>query len=102
MSYRQNARAPRFAGDVETLVLAAANRFWDDDPNRSVRTALRLWWRSRLRGRRFVQLLQEATSRTSERVSLGGVKQGAPGRREAMPYFFAILRDLVAQESRGG
>jgi hypothetical protein len=87
---------------VETLVLSVANRFWDDDPNRSVRTALRLWWRSRLRGRHFVQLLQEATSRTSERVSLGTIKQGVPGRREAMPYFFAILRDLAAQEQRRG
>ena len=102
MSCRQKARASRFAGDVEALVSSAANRFWDDDPNRSVRAAIRLWWGSRLRGRRFVQLVQEATSRTSERVSLGAVKQGDPGRREAMPYFFAILRDLVAQEQRGG
>ena len=102
MSYRQNVRVSRFAGDVEALVLAAANRFWDDDPSRSVRTALRLWWRSRLRGRRFVQILQEATSRTSERVSVGGVKQGAPGRREAMPYFFAIVRDLLAKEHGDG
>jgi hypothetical protein len=87
---------------VETLILSAANRFWDDDPNRSVRAAIRLWWGSGLRGRHFVQLLQEATSRTSERVLLGTIKQGVPGRREAMPYFFAILRELAVQEQRRG
>jgi hypothetical protein len=95
VSSQQKARMSRSTGDVETLVLSAANRFWDNDPNRSVRTALRLWWRSHVRGRRFVQLVQEATKRTSERVSLGVVQQGVPGRREAMPYFFAILSDLV-------
>jgi hypothetical protein len=51
-----------------------------------------------MRGRRFVQLAQEASKRTSERVSLGSVERGAPGRRAAMPYFFAVLRDLVAQD----
>jgi hypothetical protein len=53
-----------------------------------------------MRGHRFVQLLQVSTKRTSERVSLGAVTRGEPGQREAMPYFFATLRDLVAQERR--
>jgi hypothetical protein len=34
---------------------------------------------------------------TQERISVGGVGRGEPGRREAMPYFFAVLRDLVRQ-----
>jgi hypothetical protein len=98
MSHRQTERPSRFASELETLVLAAGGRFRDDDPDQSVRTAIRLWSGSHMRGRRFVQLVQEASSRTSERVSLGSVERGTPGRREAMPYFFAILRDLVAQE----
>src|SRR5260370_42202074 len=98
MSPRQSERPSRFAAEVETFVLAAGRRFRDDDPDQSVRTATRLWWGSGMRGRRFIQLVREASRRTSERVSVGSVQRGAPGRREAMPYFFAILRDLVAQE----
>jgi hypothetical protein len=100
MSRRQTERASRFATDVDMLVRAAGSRFRDDDPDQSTRTALRIWWGSRMRGHRFVQLLQESTKRTSARVSLGAVTRGKPGQREAMPYFFATLRDLVAQELR--
>jgi hypothetical protein len=35
---------------------------------------------------------------TQEHVSLGSVQRGEPGRREAMPYFFSVLRDLVAHD----
>jgi hypothetical protein len=100
MSRRQTQRASRFATDVDTLIRVAGSRFRDEDPDQSARTALRIWWKSRMRGRRFVQLVQEANRRTSARISLGTVKRGEPGQREAKPYFFAILRDLVAQERR--
>jgi hypothetical protein len=40
----------------------------------------------------------QARDVTRQRVSLGVVQRGEPGRREAMPYFFAVLRDLVDQE----
>jgi hypothetical protein len=100
MSCRQTERASRFATDVDLLIRVAGSRFRDNDPDQSARIALGIWWGSRIRGHRFVQLLQESTKRTSARVSLGTVKRGEPGQREAMPYFFAILRDLVAQERR--
>ena len=56
-----------------------------------------MWWASRLRGRRFVQLVREAIGVTQARISLGTVQHGEAGRREAMPYFFAVLRDLTTR-----
>lgn len=74
--------------------------FRDNDVEASITTAIRLWWASRLRGRRFAQLVQEARAITQARISLGGIGKGDAGRREAMPYFFAVLRDLVDQQKR--
>jgi hypothetical protein len=73
--------------------------FRADDVEASVTAAVRLWWTSHLRGRRFAQLVQRARSVTHERVSVGGVERGEPGQREAMPYFWAVLRDLVSQHT---
>jgi hypothetical protein len=69
--------------------------FRADDVEASVLAATRLWWTSHLRGRRFAQLVQQARAVTHERISVGGVERGKPGGREAMPYFWAVLRDLV-------
>jgi hypothetical protein len=35
---------------------------------------------------------------TQERISVDGVEYGEAGRREAMPYFWSVLRDLVRQQ----
>jgi hypothetical protein len=51
-----------------------------------------------MRGRRFAQFVQQARDITQQRISLGVIDGGEPGRRAAMPYFFAVLRDLVEQE----
>ena len=98
MSRRQRGRASRFLGEIETGVRSAAEALRDNDVDASVATAVRLWWTSRLRGRRFAQLVHQARGVTWRRISLGVVQRGEPGRREAMPYFFAVLRDLVDQE----
>ncbi len=76
---------------------SSALAFRADDVEASITAALHLWWTSHLRGRRFAQLVQQAHAVTYERISVGGVEHGAPGRREAMPYFWAVLRDLVGQ-----
>ncbi len=68
----------------------------DDDVERSIAAAVRLWWGSGVRGRRFVQLVHQAREITQERISLGRVERGEPGRREAAPYFLAVLCDLVS------
>ena len=60
----------------------------------------RLWWASRLRGRRFSHLIRQAREVTQARISLGRVEHGEPGQREAMPYFFAVLRELVERDPR--
>lgn len=80
-------------------VRSAAVELHDNDVEASVSTAVRLWWTSRrLRGRRFAQLVYQARDVTRQRISLGVVQHGEPGRRTAMPYFFAVLRDLVDRE----
>jgi hypothetical protein len=98
MSQRQRERTSVFQDEIESGVRSAALNFGDDDVERSMTTAVRLWWTSRLRGRRFAQLVYQARDVTSQRISLGVVQHGEPGRRQAMPYFFAVLRGLVDQE----
>src|SRR5438045_224900 len=98
MSRRQHERASRFQVDIEQALRAAAATFRDNDVETSTAVVVRLWWTSRLRGRRFVQLVGQAREVTATRISAGGVERGEPGRRQAMPYFLAVLRDLTKQE----
>jgi hypothetical protein len=98
MSQRRRERTSRFQVEIEMGVRSAAVDFCDNDVEASVTTAVRLWWASHLRGRRFAQLVYQARDVTRQRISLGVVERGEPGRRGAMPYFFAVLRDLVDQE----
>jgi hypothetical protein len=99
MSGRQTERGSRFQVEIEDGVRRAAAEFRDDDVEASVNSAERLWWTSRLRGRRVAQLDRRAREITHARISLGGVERGEPGRREAMPYFFAVLQNLVKDVS---
>jgi len=100
MSRRQMERQSGFRVEIEDGVRNAAAAFRDNDAESSVTTAVRMWWTSRLRGRRFAQLVQQARDVTHKRISLGVVEYGAPGQREAMPYFFSVLDDLVDQAQR--
>jgi hypothetical protein len=99
VSRRQGERASRYQGEIEAAVRNCALVFRADDVEASVRAAQRMWWTSHLRGRRFAQLVHQARSVTQERISVGGVDCGEAGRREAMPYFWATLRDLVGQHA---
>jgi len=87
VSRRQHERASSFQGDIEASVRVAAVAFRDNDIERSITAAARLWWGSRLRGRRFVQLVHQAREITQVGISLGAVERGQPGRREAMPLW---------------
>jgi hypothetical protein len=100
MSRRQRERGSRFQVDIEQEVRSAAAAFRDNDVEASMAVTRRLWWSSRLRGRRFAQLLREARDVTQARISVGVVERGEPGQRQAMPYFLAVLRDLVNQDRR--
>ena len=99
VSRRQNERSSLFRGQIESSIRNASTMFRDNDMESSVATAVRLWWTSRIRGRRFAQLVQHAHDVTQQRISLGVIQKGEPGQRGAMPYFFAVLRDLVDRES---
>jgi hypothetical protein len=95
MSRRQSERRSRFLLDIDREVRAASTAFRDNDIETSVRVVVRLWWSSGLRGRQFAQLVHQARDITQMRISVGAVERGDPGRREAMPYFLAVLRGLV-------
>jgi hypothetical protein len=95
VSRRQAERVSRYQVEIEAAVRSAAVIFRADDVDASVTAAMHVWWTSHLRGRRFAQLVQQARAVTHERISVGSVERGEPGQREAMPYFFAVLRDLV-------
>ncbi|MBV9602849.1 MAG: hypothetical protein JOZ87_39175 [Chloroflexi bacterium] len=84
--------------EIEAGVRSAALAFRADDVDASVGAAFRMWWMSQLRGRRFAQLVREAYEITQARISLGSVERGEAGHRQAMPYFLAVLQDLVANE----
>jgi hypothetical protein len=100
MSRRQNERTSRFQVELEDGVRSAAVAFRDNDVEASVSTAVRLWWTSHLRGRRFVELVRQARDVTQARISLGDVERGSAGQREAMPYFLAVLRDLASNDAK--
>jgi hypothetical protein len=91
-------RALRYRAEIECSVRAAALKFRDNDEDASMARAFRMWWSSGMRGPRFAQLIQRATEVTQARVSLGAVERGHPGRREAMPYFFEVLRGLTDED----
>jgi hypothetical protein len=91
-------RASRFQADIEAIVRAAAVAFRDNDIENTLDAAVRLWWRTGLRGRRFIRLVQQARRITEERVSLGLVKRGKPGQREG----HAILHGGVERLARMG
>ncbi len=85
VSRRQGERTSRFQVEIELGIRSAGIVFRDNDVEASVSTAVRMWWTSRLRGRRFAQLVHEARDVTHRRISLGEVEHGEPGRRKAMP-----------------
>jgi hypothetical protein len=71
MSRGQHERASRFQLDIERDVRIAAAAFRDNDVETSITSMVRLWWTSRLRGRRFAELVRQAHDVTQARLSLG-------------------------------
>ena len=64
----QSERALRYRAEIEAGVRSAALAFRADDVEASVAAAVRLWWTSHLRGRRFAQLVQQARAVAQERI----------------------------------
>jgi hypothetical protein len=83
-----------------------SSRFHDEERAASNRTrALRLWAKSGLDDRAFGELMQEARLIAHRR---GNIERQAtdgspPGTKNRMPYFFAVLEDLLglAEEEAG-
>ena len=82
------------------LARGASLAFRDEDPDGSLKVIYAAWWNSGLRGRTFTRLLTDATVITKQRISTGAIRAGVPGHRAAMPYFLAMLTQLVADADR--
>ena len=85
-----------FGGRTADLV---ANALWQSQEGAGLVLRRKLYFDSlKLRGRRFAELVRQAYDVTQVRISLGAIERGDAGRREAMPYFLAVLRDLVIHD----
>ena len=73
--------------------------FRDDDPQRSRARAHHAWWNSGLPRGRFLALVEMARERTLAQISRGRVRGGQAGQRRGMGYFFAVLEELVRDET---
>jgi hypothetical protein len=91
MSRRQSERASRFQVEIEDCVRRAALAFRDNNVETSIRTAERLWWTSRLRGRRFAELVHQAPDVTQRRISLGTIEPRGcwPTRSDALTFWLS-------------
>ena len=93
---RRNRSQTRTSRAGSLLAVAAdvvCDEFRDDDLERTLKVIFHMWWNTGLRERRFVDLVQAARSITKKRIAAGQVQLGDPGRRRAMPYFLAVLRE---------
>ncbi|MFN8526776.1 MAG: helix-turn-helix domain-containing protein [Chloroflexota bacterium] len=84
--------------DLASRIRAIGIELRDSGSARSIARAQHALWNSGLPYPAFAAIVEIARSRTREELSKGTVKNGQPGRRSAMPYFFAVLDDLVNQE----
>jgi hypothetical protein len=92
---------PLYSAYVAELAKDLSDKFHDEDHAASNRTrALRLWARSGLDEQTFAALMQEARMVTHRR---GDIQRDADGEhpqgtKNRMPYFFAVLEDLIAMQ----
>ena len=96
------ARSTQSGSESEDLIARieqCGRDFRDDDPARSRARAHHAWWNAGLPRGQFLALVDLARERTLEQISRGRVRGGQAGQRRAMGYFFAILEDLVRDET---
>ncbi len=98
---RSRRRTSRAGSLLAVAAKGAGGEFRADDPDRTIKVVLHLWWNSSFAERRFCDLLQEARTITKARIVGSQVQVGEPGRRRAMPYLLAVLRQLLAQSAEG-
>jgi len=94
-----SARALPLNDRITAVVEHHARAFRDDAVQQSVETAHHLWWNSRVPLQTFAELLDRAALVTKQTISSGRIRHGEPGARQAMPYFFRVLRTLCDEAS---
>jgi hypothetical protein len=96
-------RPPRATEQIEAVLEQISGEFHDEEHLRSnVGQAARLWRASGLSEADFVGRLYEARSITKDRGTTiqkpATGEAGEWGMRNRMPYFFAVVRDLLGMK----
>jgi hypothetical protein len=97
----RRGQSHRRAGRAGSLLVVAldvvCDEFRDNDAVRTREVVFHLWWNPGLSEQRFFDLVQDARTVTKARIAAGQVQLGSAGRRRAMPYLLAVLRNLLSQ-----
>ena len=95
-------RPPKAPPYLAAVMEYLSQKLHDDHARSSLTQATRLWKASGLPEDKFVQRLHEAKSLTRQQGSVRG-KPAKDDRqlKNRMPYFFAVVEDLVGLKARG-
>lgn len=88
-------RPPKAPPYIEAVMADVAGKLHDEHPPSSLTRATRLWKASGLAEEAFVQRLYEARSITRQQGNVKKPAAGGYGTINRMPYFFAVLEDLL-------
>ena len=97
----RRGRPPKAPEYLAATMADLSQKLHDDNPRSSVTQATRLWKASGLPEDKFVHRLHEARSITQQQGSVKG-KPAKDDRQltNRMPYFFAVVEDLVGLKER--
>ena len=96
-------RPPKAPPYIAAVMGDISGRLHDDNPRSSLTRATRLWKTSGLAEERFVQeALYPARSRTQQQGGVTKRASAGDGTINRVPYFFAVVEDLLGHQGRGG
>lgn len=91
-------RGTKLTRPVLQLLKDTGRELRDTDPGGSIGTLQNIWKASPTPASALMETMQEARQVTKQRISSGVIRNGEPGRREAMAYFFRVLEDRLKGE----
>jgi hypothetical protein len=98
-------RARLYSGAIATCIEDWSGEFHDSDRFIQNRTrVMRMWANSNLDEEAFLDLMYEARRRTKRALVQKDASDGRSsfaGAKNRMPYFFAVLDDLLAEQAQG-
>ena len=97
-----HGRAPKASPYIEAVMADVSAKLHDEQPHSSLTRATRLWKTSGLAEEAFVQRLYEARSIARQQGNVKKPAAAGHGTINRMPYFFAVVEDLLGlKEGRG-